>query len=244
MSRNVPRGASVTIDVTFDFRTDATGPDPDTDSPTLRFYHQLLWSKKLANDEPFDLSLDSGEYLHHRSAVGEFVLSSDSVMQTFEGWQRTAATIAQLDSQEIESFQRIGYTIGGMMVWPKTMIDGAQNMNQARGCRASIADRMDLTLECIRRHYLGRDNKLADVLSRNSNFFALFGDFRGYVQFFLLDDLVNDDGTVKFFMPFDDFKSQSWPSDVDAWREFRRLSIDFIEARNRRIDKRNPFTIP
>jgi hypothetical protein len=32
------------IDITFDFRTDATGenPDPDASSPTLLRYHHLL----------------------------------------------------------------------------------------------------------------------------------------------------------------------------------------------------------
>lgn len=34
------------IDTAFDFRTDtAPGKDPDSHSPTLRRYHQLLWSK-------------------------------------------------------------------------------------------------------------------------------------------------------------------------------------------------------
>lgn len=30
------------IDITFDFRSDAGGKDPDAYSPTLRRYHQLL----------------------------------------------------------------------------------------------------------------------------------------------------------------------------------------------------------
>ena len=63
----------------------------------------------------------------------------------------------------------------------------------------------------------------------------MFGDFRGYVSFFLLDDLVTDDHSVKFFMPFDDFHPPSVPKDVPTYREYRRRSIEFIEARNRRI---------
>ena len=39
-------------------------------------------------------------------------------------------------------------------------------------------------------------------------------------------------------MPFDDFKSAAVPKDVYTYKEFRRLSIEFIEARNRRIDAR------
>jgi hypothetical protein len=42
-------GRGMTIDVAFDFGADAKGknPDPDKDSPTLRLYHRLLWSKPL-----------------------------------------------------------------------------------------------------------------------------------------------------------------------------------------------------
>ena len=100
----------------------------------------------------------------------------------------------------------------------------------------SISDRFDLTVECIRRHYLDQESPLAAALSRYADFFDLFGDFRGYVSFFLLDDLVTDDVDVKFFMPFDDFRPPSVPKDVVTYKEYRRRSIDFIEARNHRIN--------
>ena len=44
------------IDTSFDFRTDASGKDPDAYSPTLRQYHRLLWSKPL----PSGAALRSG----------------------------------------------------------------------------------------------------------------------------------------------------------------------------------------
>ena len=79
----------------------------------------------------------------------------------------------------------------------------------------------------------------APTLLRYANFFALFGDFRGFVDF-LLDDLVANDGSVKFFMPFDDFRAEpggsAIPKDVDTYRSFRRRSIEFIESRNHRIE--------
>ena len=40
-----------------------------------------------------------------------------------------------------------------------------------------IADPFDLTLECIRRHYLGETSPLAETLRRYEQFFALFEDF-------------------------------------------------------------------
>ncbi|WP_425463848.1 DUF6994 family protein [Nocardioides aurantiacus] len=37
----------MSIDTAFDVRTDAGGRDPDSYSPTLRDYHQILWTKPL-----------------------------------------------------------------------------------------------------------------------------------------------------------------------------------------------------
>ena len=124
------------------------------------------------------------------------------------------------------------------MVFPGNRIDGKQTINGARGFNRKIADRFDLTLECIRRHYRGQCSPLGETLARYRDFFALFDDFSGYVDFFMLQDLVTDDcSAVKFFMPFDDFNTPSVPRDGDTYKEYRRLSIEFIEARNRRIER-------
>ncbi len=78
---------------------------------------------------------------------------------------------------------------------------------------------------------------MGHTLARYRDFFALFGDFREYVNFFLLRDLTTSDySSVRFFMLFDDFNYPSFPRDVNSYREYRRLSIAFIKARNRRID--------
>lgn len=226
----------MTIDIAFDFRTDAGRGDPDSHSPTLRHYHRLLWSKPLPNGEFFDLSDTTPRvYLHHRSNLGEFFLTSDSVISTFTRWQSMKLITEQFPAQENEAFLTIAYTIGGMMVFPGNQIQGKMTINGAKGFNRAISDRMDLTLECIRRHYISEDSPLAPTLSRYADFFALFGDFRGYVSFFLLDDLVNDDIEVKFFMPFDEFRPPSLPKNVDTYKEYRRLSTDFVYARNRRI---------
>jgi hypothetical protein len=224
------------IDIAFDFRTDANGKDPDSYSPTLRRYHRLLWSKPLPSGASFDLSdTTRGVYLHHRSSLGEFWLTSDSVMPTFTLWPALKPITEQFSEEENEAFRTIAYTIGAMMVFPGNRIGGKPTINGDRGFNRKISDRFDLTLECIRRYYLNTENPLAATLSRYADFFALFGDFRGYVSFFLLDDLVTNDFGVKFFMPFDDFRPPSVPKDVGTYKEYRRRSIDFIEARNHRI---------
>lgn len=122
------------------------------------------------------------------------------------------------------------------MVFPGNVIDGKQTINGARGFNGKIADRFDLTLECIRRHYIGGDSPLGETLRRYADFFALFETFEGYVEFFLLDDLVSPDcSAVNFFTPFDGFKTSPVPNTVDAYVDYRKRSIEFIQARNERI---------
>jgi hypothetical protein len=146
-------GQGLTIDITFDFRSDTPpGKDPDSHSPTLRRYHQLLWSKPLPNGAPFELDATTPpSYLHHRSEIGEFFLSSDAVIPSFSRARELKHIIDQIPQAEIAAFNRVGYTIGGMMVFPGYQVDRKMTINQARGCHGSIRDRFDLTLECIRR---------------------------------------------------------------------------------------------
>ena len=226
------------IDTTFDFRTDAAGKDPDKYSPTLRQYHRLLWSKPLPSGRVFQLADNvQGVYLQHRSELGEHFLSSDSVLPTFARWKSMRHIVDQFPTEEQEAFVRITYTIGGMMVFPSNKIDGKQTINGARGFDPKIKDRFDLTLECVRRHYLGVSSPLDETLSRYREFFALFDDFHGYVDFFMLHDLVaKDHSAVSFFMPFDNFSTPAVPKNREDYMEFRRHSIEFVEARNRRID--------
>lgn len=225
------------IDTGFDFRVDSAGKDPDAYSPTLRRYHKHLWSKRLLCGTLFDLvDTTPRVYLHHRSEIGEFFLSSDSVIQSFTRWSALNSVTKQLPEADHEEFRTIGYSIGGMMVFPGNKIDGKQTINGARGFTRAIADRMDLTLECIRLHYLGERSPLGATLARYRDFFALFSDFSGYVDFFLLQDLVTEDySSIKFFMPFDEFRTPSVPGDVESYVEYRRLSIEFVRERNTRI---------
>jgi hypothetical protein len=227
------------IDPSFDFRTDAGGKDPDAYSPTLKQYHKLLWSKPLPSGRPFNLD-DTlrGAYLHHRSDVGEYFLSSDSVIPTFTRWGFAKAHPALYSEEENQAFVAIASTIGATIVFPGNPIQRKWTINQARGCLRKISDRFDLTLECIRRHYACQSSPLGETLARYEDFFALFENFSGYVDFFLLQDLVTDDhAAVTFFMPFDDFQTSAMPSDDPTYREYRRQSIRFIEARSRRIER-------
>ena len=58
------------------------------------------------------------------------------------------------------------------------------------------------------------------------------------MSFFLLDDLVDEDLAVKFFMNFDDFRGPAIPRDLATYQEYQRRSLDFVHARNDRIAQR------
>jgi hypothetical protein len=226
-------------DTSFDFRLDARGKDPDSRSPTLRKYHKHLWSRPLPSGVPFELrDTTRGVYLHHRSGLGEFQLSSDAVIATFIRYPKTARISEQIPQGEHDEFDRLGYTMGGMMVFPGNQVDRKPTINAARGFHPKISDRMDLTLECVRRYYRNQDSPLAPALGRYAGFFALFEDFQGYVDFFLLQDLVSSDSkAVRFFMPGNDFSPPAVPSDLDTYLEFRAFEHQIHWARNRRIDQ-------
>ena len=222
------------IDVGFDFREDTPpGKDPDTWSPTLRRYHRRLWTKPLPDGTEFELDdTTPGVYLHHRSDEhGEFFLASDAVVASYR-----YVAMVQVEAWKLQEFLHIGYTIGGMMLFPGNKVDGKMTINGARGLHPRIRDRFDLTLECIRRHYLGEWSPMQECLARYADFFRLFGDFRGFVGHFLLQDAVTVDcDAVIFSTPFEDFTTPAIPQTIDEYREYRQRAITFIEARNRRI---------
>lgn len=223
------------VDTSFDYHSDTPpGKDPDKHSQTLQRHHQLLWSKELPVGGRFDLAPEPKSYLAHRSRRGVFRLSSDAITTRLEG--KASAVIRKIPASKLPPYR--GYSAGSALVFPGIQIDGKQVINQARGCHPLIADRFDLTLECIRLHYLELPNPLGDVLRRYSAFFALFKDFRGYVKFFLLQDLLEEeDGeTIAFLHTFKDFTTPAVPQDEDEYLDYLRLKNDFITARNNRID--------
>lgn len=222
------------VDTSFDYHSDTpAGKDPDSFSSTLPKHHQLLWSKELPSGARFDLAPEPRSYLAHRSPLGVFRLSSDAITTRLR--KRASRVLRDIPDNELPEWR--GYTAGSTLVFPGIRIGGKQNINGARGFNGKIADRFDLTLECIRRHYLREPSPLADVLHRYADFFALFEDFSGYVEFFLLQDLVEEDGeTIRFFHRFEDFRTPAVPKNADEYLNYLRLSNDFITSRNRRID--------
>lgn len=224
------------INTTFNVYTDANGGDPDSTSPTLRTYHKFLWTKPLSNGNLFELdNKKSGAYLYHKSELGEFNLGSDAITHSYRNQMRKQWLIKQIQNEVNELFD-IGSTIGAYTLFPKNKIDNKFTINQARGVNSLIDDRFDLTLECIRLFYLGQESPLFDTLLRYKNFFDLFESFEGYYKFFLLDDLLDENKKVKFYLPFDNFKTKPTFTEINDYLTYKNGVINFIKARNKRIE--------
>lgn len=228
------------IDVAYDFRRDTPDRrDPDTWSRRLGRYHEILWSKRLPNGGQWNLRATPPPiYLYDRSQEDGLCLSSDAVVPTFKRQASVQPILGQIPAEEFESFYSLGYTIGGMMLFPAVRVGRHMTINGARGCHPKIRDRFDLTLECIRRHYSNEWSPLAATLARYADFFELFCDFRGYLEFFLLEDLVTEDcKAVSFFLPCDDSRRSALPQSVAEYRVYREAAMKFLAARNCRILK-------
>jgi hypothetical protein len=229
---------STAIDTTFDVYSDTpTGRDPDSHSLTLRRYHKMLWSKPLPDGSAFDLTDEHPKgYLHHKSQLGDFPLSSDSIGHTYRYVKSMRRIIDNVPAEELDEFFKVCSTVGAYIIFPSQTIDRKATINGARGLHWKIRDRFDLTLECIRRHYQNQDNPLSEVLARYANFFGLFGSFKSYVDFFILEDMVTIDyKSIEFFLPFRGFDGSPLPSDINEYRWYKARLVNFIIARNQRI---------
>lgn len=224
------------IDTNFNFYSDSNGGDPDSTSPTLRKYHMRLWSKPLPNGNFLELSdTKKGAYLYHESELGVFYFGSDAITHSYKNHSRKKWLTEQITT-EVNEFFDIGSTIGSYIIFPNNRIDGKHTINQARGVNYLIDDRFDLTLECIRRYYSGINSPLYDTLLRYKNFFDLFDDFWGYIHFFFLEDLIDENNITKFYLPFDGFVTRPSFSSVNEYLLYKERAIDFMKSRNKRIE--------
>jgi hypothetical protein len=226
------------IDITFDVRSDSNGKDPDSSSSTLRQYHKALWSKPLPCGKLFNLDDNTnGAYLFHKSELDEYYLSSDSIIHTYFKWKRTQHIINQVPPEEMNYFYNLAHTIGGYIIFPSNRINELSTINQERGTNKRINDRIDLTLECIRLFYNDEINPMTDTLIRYKEFFSLFSGFKGYCEFFLLQDIISQDySEVNFFLPFKKFEINPLPKNLDDYSVYRTKNIDFLRRRNKRIN--------
>jgi len=196
----------------------------------------MLWSKPLPNGRVLELRDDRKDaYLYHKSDLGEFYFGSDAITHSYKNHIRKKWLTEQIPADVNELFDT-GSTIGGYIIFPNNKIDGKHTINQARGVNSYIDDRFDLTLECIRLFYFGKESPLYTTLLRYKKFFDLFDNFMGYIHFFFLDDLVNENNEINFYLPLDGFITRPSFSDVSQYLIYKNKVVEFVHSRNKRIE--------
>lgn len=230
------------IDDKFCFYDDEDyGGDADCDSHRLREWHRRLWTKRLPTGDRLEWLIEPGGYLISAAPHGPFRVSSDTIATSHSNYHRFGVPQVQagMSADELTQYERAFYTIGGFIIFPTR----PQSLNQRRGSNSAIADRFDLTLECIRRHYVGGpESPLSEILSIEAGFFGLFGEgargFASYVDFFHLQDLVSE-GSMRWL---DGFEADEWNFDVaplpqseSDYRKYLDSVAIFVAERNQRI---------
>lgn len=219
------------INICFDVRTDSNGKDPDCASATLKSYHQLLWSKPLPNGQLMNLTTGKGFYLKWN----DLYFGSDSIIVSFMHERYKLRSVIQESIPDFttyrEEYLKKAYTIAGSIIFPQMR----WSMNQARGCSRKICDRWDLTLKCIQLFYSGEHSPLDSAIQKSKDFFDLFIDFKGYVDFFLLQDCVDEDYDVVLWLDTPLFETDPMPNSVDAYKDWIEKELDFVKKRGKRI---------
>lgn len=213
----------------------SAGGDPDTLSKSLQEYHRLLYSRTLPNGQ--FMKLVAGNSYNYLTWNG-FRFGSDSIAASFR-YKKYRYMIEQVKNSVsgyysfMENYIHNSYTIGGEIIFPKRK----GGINQTRGCNPYICDRWDLTLECIRKYYNKEDSPLYNVLLADNKFFDLFIDFKGYVDYFFLQDCVSEDyQSVRFWLEWELSKKYPFPQTVNEYIYWIEKQLEFVKLRNLRIE--------
>ena len=65
----------------------------------------------------------------------------------------------------------------------------------------------------------------------------LFVNFKGYVDFFLLQDCVDENYQVKFWLDTPLFASDPMPDSVESYDAWIQAELDFAAKRGKRIEE-------
>lgn len=215
--------------------------DPDGDPYLISSVRELFNAREIGDGTRFDLD---GQLVHDGIRY-----SCDSITASY----RFHTKFKLLDDlkgdpdfeKRVRDFIWNTYTIGGETLFPVNFCKDDPrytgrntSINQGRGGHKNVEDRLDITLECIRRFYSDRNDHSYPMeytfhLGPQVEFFDIFGDFDTFVSFFFLDDLV-EDGKVRLFIPWDG--KHPFPKSVDEYYIFLDEQEEFVRSRNERIE--------
>ena len=248
--------------------TEGRDGDPDGFSDKLQEAQLKIYNRDKLKQYNLEKGKLEDDYLYIHLNGKKLRFGSDTIPQLYDTWswiyfikdvvQKSKKYIEEKEHKNYEEciryFKHKTQRIGGHIIFPKEI-----SINTKRNSLTEIRDRFDLTLECIRRYYLliNENKRLTNpleektgCLSGNEEFFKLFGDFKGYVDFFYLKSLVHDDYSgIKCFIQRNTkeladggFPQEGFPLDQKEWYELYEEQIRFVENRTKDILSNNTLS--
>lgn len=133
-------------------------------------------------------------------------------------------TAVENNKELVSRCHSLSGTIAGEIFFPARRLNGI-TMNQARGCHGKINDMLYLTLKNIEKYYVREqsDYPLKEIIGRYGYFFDRFASFDEYTEYNLLQDY--------------ELLPRKFPADEDELVDYWNRSVDFLNARLRRIEE-------
>lgn len=197
------------------------GGDADSDNPDLRVAMQKLYGRK-----GFDFGIVSN-YFYDKERKNHYRPDGYSTYTSLTGnyisWMPFRQRVVEENKELSERCRLLAETIAGELFFPAHMLDG-QTINQSRGVHREINDMTYQTLENIEKYYSGvsGDYPLKEAIVRYGYYFDNFDSFDEYIEYNLLQDY--------------ELLPRKFPTNENELVEFWKRSIDFFEARLRRIE--------
>ena len=200
------------------------GKDADNVNPDLRIAMQQLYGRK-----GFDFGIVGDRFYdkdkkNHCRPDGYSTYTVIAPRGSYISKHPFRQKAVEENKELAERCYFLAGTIAGELFFPCRKLNG-QTMNPARGNNGSINDMVYLTLESIRKYYTKEleEYPLKRDIERYAYFFDRFESFDDYIEYNLLQDY--------------ELLPKKFPTNEDELVEFWKRSIEFLEARSRRIEE-------
>ena len=198
------------------------GLDSDNVNPDLRLAMQQLYGRK-----GFDFG-KVGDIFYDINRKNQYRPDGyspyTSLTTNYLKWMPFRPKAVENNKELSEKCYSLAGTIAGEWFFPCRRLNG-DTMNQARGKHREINDMVYLTLESIKKYYANEQEEypLKEAIERYAYFFDSFVSFSEYIEY----NLLQDQGLLP----------KKFPTNENELIEFWKRSVDFMEARKRRIEE-------
>lgn len=217
--------------VDYNYCAGYEGRDADSCNPDLRVAMNKLYGEKF----DFGIIKDNKVFWSHSDKIHcspDGNSSYTSLYGNYIGKMPFRKNVVENFDSIAKEIYNLSCSIAGEFFFPCERIDNKWTINQTRGMLSSISDRIDLTLRDIKYFYDEKveDYPLKDVLNRYKDFFSKFGDFKGYVDYCLLQDFCKENYEVDLWKD-----EKGLPKNEEELVSFWKWSIEKLESRAKRI---------